>query len=79
MKVIDRYNQRRKLLVKKKSLERFLPDFFDMDKEQRLKHIFEQKSVDYLLNLMKTLDEGENDKVYYESHIYRRIYDIILK
>ena len=80
MKVIDRYNQRRKLLhAEKKSLDTFFPDFFDMSVEQRIAHILEQESVDYLIKLRKELneEEGLRRKTYYETQIYRRIYDLI--
>ena len=80
MKATDRYNQRRKILhVKKKSIDTFFPDFFDMSVEQRIEHILKQESVDYLIKLRNSLNEkdGFRKKTHYETRIYRRIYDLI--
>ena len=72
------YDSKEKM-TNKKSLDTFFPDFFDMSVEQRIKHISEQESVDYLIELKKCLEEkdGLRKKTYYETQIYRRIYDLI--
>ena len=68
--------------IRKKNLDTFLPDFFDMDEEKRIKHIFYQQSVDYLIKLKGKLEKhipNERRRNYYENQIYRRIYDLILR
>lgn len=68
--------------IRKKSLETFIPDFFSMDEERRIKHIFDQQSADYLIKLKGQLKKNISDntrRAYYENQIYRRIYDLVLK
>ncbi len=67
---------------KRKSLENFIPDFFEMDEEKRIEHIFHQQSADYLIKLKGKLKEhisNDSRRAYYENQIYRRIYDLVLK
>ena len=68
--------------IRKKSLESFIPDFFSMDEQTRIKHIFDQQSADYLNKLKCELRKhisNDTRRAYYENQIYRRIYDLVLK
>jgi len=63
--------------IVKKGILRFFPDFFDMDGEEKIRHIYEQESIDYIIKLMRLVNRSKEDKSYYESHMYNRIYDLI--
>ena len=67
--------------MNKKSLDTYLPDFFDKDTDQRKKYIEEQSSVDYLFELGREINNREEmlegQKVYYRILVSKRIVDIV--
>lgn len=74
---MDFYRERTLENIAKKGVLHFIPDFFDMNGEGKIRHIYEQKSVDYLMKVMRmSAADPRDDKVYYEAHMYNRIYDL---